>query len=256
MNDTENIHDFDFSLICEYFASLDRQGPGTTAATARALSFLPALTADQRIADVGCGTGASTMVLAQHTPAQIVAVDLFGDFLDKLRNRADTQGYGQRITTIQADMGDLPFEPESLDVIWAEGSIYNIGFKHGIELWRPLLRSGGYLVVSESTWRTPERPAEIEQFWTEAYPEIGLVSRKVSELEQAGYAVEATFALPSQGWEQFYAPAAAAQEQFLARHGGDPTAEGLVANQRHEAALYRRYHNYYDYTFFIARKID
>lgn len=30
--DTPSIHDFDFSLICEYFAALERQGPVNSAA--------------------------------------------------------------------------------------------------------------------------------------------------------------------------------------------------------------------------------
>lgn len=35
--DDLSIHDFDFALICEYFASIDRQGPGSDEATRRAL---------------------------------------------------------------------------------------------------------------------------------------------------------------------------------------------------------------------------
>ena len=30
--------------------------------------------------------------------------------------------------------------------------------------------------------------------------------------------------------------------------------EAFVANQRREAALYRRYHSYYGYAFYIGRK--
>ena len=28
-NENKSIHEFDFSLICEYFSSVERQGPGT-----------------------------------------------------------------------------------------------------------------------------------------------------------------------------------------------------------------------------------
>ena len=145
MQDNDNsIHQFDFSLICEYFSSLHRQGPGSEAATRRALSFLPPLGEDATVADVGCGTGAATMVLAAHTEAQIIAVDLFGDFLRRLRSTAAEQGVAERITTAEADMAAMPIAPNSVDVLWAEGSIYNVGFDRGINLWRPLLKSGGY----------------------------------------------------------------------------------------------------------------
>ena len=41
MNNEEikSVHEFDFTLICEYFSSLKRQGPGSDEATLRALSF-------------------------------------------------------------------------------------------------------------------------------------------------------------------------------------------------------------------------
>lgn len=230
MQDNDNsIHQFDFSLICEYFSSLHRQGPGSEAATRRALSFLPPLGEDATVADVGCGTGAATMVLAAHTEAQIIAVDLFGDFLRRLRSTAAEQGVAERITTAEADMAAMPITPDSVDVLWAEGSIYNVGFDRGINLWRPLLKSGGYLVVSEATWFTPERPMEIENFWLEAYPEIDLISAKVAQLERAGYRVVATFALGENEWQrEFYEPAIEAQHCYLARHGDNPTAVALV----------------------------
>lgn len=38
MSDKEHtIHDFNVSLICEYFSGMERQGPGSTEATVKAL---------------------------------------------------------------------------------------------------------------------------------------------------------------------------------------------------------------------------
>ncbi len=40
MSETDKtIHDFDFKLICEYYAGMERQGPGSPDVTLRALSF-------------------------------------------------------------------------------------------------------------------------------------------------------------------------------------------------------------------------
>ena len=39
-NNHTSIHDFDFTLICNYFKSLERQGPGSPEATQKALSFI------------------------------------------------------------------------------------------------------------------------------------------------------------------------------------------------------------------------
>ena len=32
-NENKSIHEFDFNLICEYFASVERQGPGSREVT-------------------------------------------------------------------------------------------------------------------------------------------------------------------------------------------------------------------------------
>ena len=54
--ENKSIHEFDLELICEYFANLKRQGPGSPEVTIKALSFidnlttnhlLPTLAADQ-----------------------------------------------------------------------------------------------------------------------------------------------------------------------------------------------------------------
>lgn len=73
-DEDHNIHDFDIALICGYFSSMDRQGPGSPEATLRALSFIGNMREGSSIADLGCGTGGQTMVLAQNTPGNITGV--------------------------------------------------------------------------------------------------------------------------------------------------------------------------------------
>ena len=75
-NENKSIHEFDFSLICEYFLSVERQGPGSAETTIKALSFVEGLTDKSLIADLGYGTGGQTITLAQHTPGQITGIDL------------------------------------------------------------------------------------------------------------------------------------------------------------------------------------
>jgi len=51
MGDENNsIHGFDFKLICEYFSSMERQGPGSPETTIKALSFIGNLTDESKIA--------------------------------------------------------------------------------------------------------------------------------------------------------------------------------------------------------------
>lgn len=254
-NENKNIHEFDFNLICEYFSQLDRQGPGSPEVTLKALSFIEALSNTSRIADIGCGTGGQTMVLAQHTPATITGIDLFPRFVEMFNDQALKQKVNDRVKGIVGSMDRLPFQDEELDLIWSEGAIYNIGFERGLNEWRRFLKPGGYLAVSEASWFTDQRPKEIESFWLEAYAEINTIARKVDQLQKAGYTPVATFILPETCWtDHFYAPQFEAQEAFLRQHPGDRTVEELIANQRHEARLYSKYKHYYGYVFYIGKK--
>ena len=82
-DENKSIHEFDFKLICEYFSSMERQGPGSPEVTSKALSFIDSLTNESKIADIGCGTGGQTMVIANHTSGHITGIDLFPDFIDR-----------------------------------------------------------------------------------------------------------------------------------------------------------------------------
>ncbi|NDV82712.1 class I SAM-dependent methyltransferase [Bacteroides sp. 51] len=254
-NENKTIHEFDLQLICDFFSNMERQGPGSPEVTVKALSFIDNLTDKSLIADIGCGTGGQTMVLAQHAPGQITGLDLFPDFIRILNHNAGRLGLQDRVRGIVGSMDDLPFGQEELDLIWSEGAIYNIGFERGLNEWRKFLKTGGYIAVSESSWFTDERPAEIHDFWVDAYPEIDTIPNQVAKIHKAGYLPVATFVLPENCWtEHYFAKKTAAQEVFLNKHAGNKAAEEFSSLQFHEEVLYRKYKEFYGYTFFIAKK--
>jgi ubiquinone/menaquinone biosynthesis C-methylase UbiE len=255
---TENksIHEFDFDLICEYFSAIERQGPGSPEVTLKALSFIENLNSGSRIADIGCGTGGQTMVLAQHTPGEITGIDLFPAFIDLFNQNAARLNLQHRVKGITGSMENLLFQENELDVIWSEGAIYNIGFERGLNEWRKFLKPGGTIAVSEASWFTEKRPEEIHNFWMEAYPKIDTIPNKVAQLQKAGYVPVATFILPENCWtDHFYIPQVAAQEAFLKKYAGNKTAEEFVASERREAELYARFKDYYGYVFYIGKKV-
>jgi len=255
-DENKTIHEFDFELICEYFSSIERQGPGSPEVTIKALSFIDNLTTDSQIADIGCGTGGQTMVLARHTSGHITGIDLFPTFIDIFNLNANKFNLQDRINGIVGSMENLPFQNEELDLIWSEGAIYNIGFARGLNEWNRFLKTGGYIAVSEASWFTNERPAEIDKFWQDAYPEIDTVSNKVAQMQNAGYIPKANFILPENCWtEHFYAPQVSAQKNFLKKYKGNKIAEEFIGNQRYEAELYYKYKEYYGYVFYIGKKI-
>lgn len=259
MEHNDNIHginDFDFNLICEYFSSTKRQGPGSDSSTLKALGLIGEIPRDADIADLGCGTGSSALVLARTLGKKLTALDLFPQFIDILHSRAEEEGLEKLIDGTVGSMENLPFAEDSLDLIWCEGAIYNIGFERGMNEWSRLVKHGGYIAVTEPSWLTDERPEEIESFWNEAYPEVETVPVKIQKMMNAGFVPVGSFVLPDECWTtHFYIPQRKAQEIFLERHAGNSFAAELVKNQRHEAEMYARYKGYYGYVFYIGRKI-
>ena len=255
-NNHNTIQEFDVNLICDFFLNTNRQGPGSPEATLKALSFINNLTVQSLIADLGCGTGGQTMVLAQHTPGSITGLDFFPEFIECFNRNAEKLNLQDRVKGVVGSMDALSFEKESLDLIWSEGAIYNIGFEQGLNEWRQYLRKGGYIAVSEASWFTPQRPAEIYDFWMAHYTEIDTIPNKVAQMQNAGYVPVATFILPENCWtEHYFAPCCKIQQAFLEKHQGDKIVEELIAGQRLEMELYHKYKEFYGYVFYIGKKI-
>ncbi len=245
---------YDLQLVVDLHADGARQGPGGDEETTLALTLagLPGKS-DLKIADIGCGTGASTLVLARELEAQITAVDRFDEFLTRLETAAADVG---GITTLAASMDALPFAAASLDAIWSEGAIYNMGFAAGVQAWRRFLKPDGILAVSELTWLTHQRPAALQTFWEDEYPEVDTASAKFAVLERCGFSPVGYFVLPERCWlENYYDPLQARFANFLERHANSPEAQAVVADHTHEIERYERHSSFFGYGFYIARKV-
>lgn len=247
----------DDTLLIDLHKQGQRQGPGGDAETELALHLARIdRAAPLQVADIGCGTGASTLVLARCLNAQITAVDRVQVFLDQLTGRAENAEVVGRISTLACAMEHLPFAREELDLIWSEGAAYNLGFETAVTEWRPFLKPGGVLVASEITWLTDSRPAQLQTHWDGEYPEIDLASAKIRVLERHGYAPIGYFVLPEHCWlDEYYRPLQARFAGFLNRHGNSLEARELVTAEQREIALYETYKAHIGYGVYIARRM-
>jgi len=246
----------ELELIIDLHKNSERQGPGSEEETLRALEFMN-LSSDRnlKIADIGCGSGGQTITLSQNLNGEIIAVDLFSEFLDELNEKSQKLGLKEKIKTLEKSMDDLPFNNEEFDIIWSEGAIYNLGFENGIKKWKDYLKVGGFLAVSEITWITNSRPKEIEEFWTQEYPEIDTASNKIKILENNGYSLVGYFYLTQNSWiENFYKPMEERFDTFIERNNNSELARKVVKENKFEIDLYLKYKDYYNYGFYIARK--
>jgi SAM-dependent methyltransferase len=236
------------------FESLPRQGPGCTGATKKAFSYLPPVPADAEILDVGCGSGTQTRDLAALTRGTITAVDNHQPFLDSLTRWAAKQGMQGRIRTVCASMDALPFEKGQFDLIWSEGAIFIVGFEQGLKIWKPFLKKGGYMVVSDADWFEPNPPKELMDWWeSEGYVPVSEEEMK-ERVKRAGLRLVATYRLPEAGWwDNYHVPMLARVAEFRKSHGSDPGNAALLDAFEHEAEMYRKYKRYYGYTFFVMQ---
>ncbi len=158
--------------LLRLFQGASRRGPGSEASTRRALALCP-LPARPVVADLGCGSGASTLVLARSLQVPVLALDADGTSLDDLWEAARSQGLLSLIQPRTGDMAAPGLAPESLDLLWSEGAIAHIGWSTGLREWKPFLRPGGVLAVTDATWFEADPPAEARQAWEQWYSGMG-----------------------------------------------------------------------------------
>ena len=108
------------ALLCALFEGLDRLAPGSDAATKRALGLIDGLPSRPAVADIGCGAGAASLILAEATGGTVAAVDIHPPFLQHLTARAAARGLGGQVHAVAADMARPPFPDRAFDLIWSE----------------------------------------------------------------------------------------------------------------------------------------
>lgn len=108
-------------MLVEAHKGLDRLGPGSSNATLQALRFIEGLDEYSVLANLGCGTGGESLLLAQYMPGTIIGLDMFEDFVSVFNQQAHDLNLDNRVKAIAGKIEELPFEPLSLDVIWSEG---------------------------------------------------------------------------------------------------------------------------------------
>ena len=246
----------DLSLLVDLHRGSRRQGPGGDDETRLAIT-LSRLRGRRglQIADIGCGTGASTRVLAGELDADVVAVDCFPEFLQELEASIAGTAAEPRVRTQVASMEALPFAERSLDAIWSEGAIYNMGFLAGIRAWRRFLKPSGVLAVSELTWLTDSRPQALHQHWVAEYPEVDTAAAKIRALEDSGYTPLGYFVLPPHCWlDNYYRPLQGRLPSFLSRHAGSADASAIAAAEEQEIALYEQNSAFVSYGYYIAMR--
>ncbi|MFM9843412.1 MAG: class I SAM-dependent methyltransferase [Dongiaceae bacterium] len=243
------------AIFFELHSGLPREGPGNRESTARALALAGVLPAAPRILDIACGPGMQTMDLASLLPAaRITAVDMHEPFLEELRRRAKAAGVADRIEILRGDMAALPFPPASFDLIWCEGAAYIMGVGNALRVWRPLLRAGGKLALTDAVWLKPDPPEPVKRCWAE-YPAMADIETNRKLVRDCGYELLGDFVLPDAAWwDDYYGPMENRLLELAPKYASDPVANAILLESSGEIELFRLHSAYFGYVFLVTAK--
>jgi len=237
----------DWDVFMKVHSGMARQGPGDDASTERAYRMIDAGDAPL-IADIGCGPGMQTRKLAS-MGADVFALDFFTQYLQELRAEDPS------IPLIQGDMNSPPLKTGLFDIVWSEGAIYIMGFKHALRQWGRYLKEGGYIAVTEVTWLSDDTPCELREFWESGYPAITDIEGNLKTLREAGYEPLGHFPLPEKSWyEDYYDIIRPKAEAMMEEYSGDDDATKTLQAELDEITLFEKYSDFYGYVFYIMRK--
>jgi ubiquinone/menaquinone biosynthesis C-methylase UbiE len=241
-------------IFFDIHKDLPREGPGDSNSTAQAFSLLKDLPPNPLILDIGCGPGMQTLNLAYLKNNRLLAVDNHQPFLTQLKHHAQTMAGQNQIILTNASMFDLPFPANSFDAIWAEGSIYIIGFEKGLLTWQALLKPGGYLAVTEISWLKPDPPQEVVSYWLAEYPGMRSIGENLKIIQTAGYHDIGHFTLPpSSWWTDYYTPIEKRIQALREKYRDNPKANDMLDATQKEIETYRKYSNWYGYVFYVMK---
>lgn len=236
------------------FDGLERHGPGSVASTLKALSSLPSLPHDGLITDIGCGSGASTLPLADATVCKINAFDLRRPYIDLLEKKLERRNLLGRVTPIVADMNELPLAAASVDLIWSEGTIYIIGFDHGLSLWKRFLKPKGCIAVTELSWLNTSPSEKAKSFWTNDYPGIRSIPENIFAFGKAGFQLVTSFSLPPDdfynGYYELLEPRA---QKMKSACPTDEAAQNAANAILKEIEVWQECKGDFSYVFYVAQ---
>ena len=244
----------DMDIFFEIHKDLPREGSGRDEYTQKAFEMIPKIE-KPKILDIGCGPGLQAIKLAKLTDGKITGIDIHQPYLNQMEESVKKEKLSDRIKILNKSMFNMDFPEEHFDIIWAEGSIFIIGFERGLVEWKKFIKPSGYLAVHEMTWLKQNPPEEIRDYWTKVYPAIDSIENNLEIIRKCGYKIIGHFPLPEDAWwELYYDPLEKRLKKLTKKWENNPKALEMISLEREEIELYRKYHQWYGSVFYVMQK--
>ena len=234
------------------FAEMDKLSPGDDNLSLYVLRSLPKHWFEV-VVDAGCGAGRQTMVLASELRTPIQAVDSYQPFLDRLKQRANEKGIAHLVRAHCMDMKDIPRVFPTIDLLWAEGAAYNIGFANALAIWAKAIRPDGFAVVTELCWLREQTPDPVREFFQSGYPDMQTVPQNIAVAEEAGYKIFNTYTLPKEAWVKDYYDVLEPRAKSLVNHP-DAVVRDFAVETLKEIEAFKASEDSYGYVFYILQR--
>lgn len=244
-------------LMMHLHLNNNRQGPGDENATKLALQLAQIDTTQPfRVADIGCGTGAQTVTLAKLLKGEIIAVDIFDTFLQKMKERIYRQNLQANISMLAASMDDLPFKKKNLTSYGLKVPYTISDSEKVLLIGKIFLRKEAFLLflnyhglqtAALNPWKTS---GSMNILKSVRHPR----KSKYWKMPDTRYS-DILFCRKIVGPKNYYIPLLKSHDNFIRKFGHISLAHKIVETDRQEMEFYSKYKEYYSYGFYIARKI-
>jgi ubiquinone/menaquinone biosynthesis C-methylase UbiE len=246
--------DLDWELLLEIHKDMPRQGSGRDKYTQKAYNMIPEIK-QPKILDIGCGPGMQTIKLAKLSGGKVTGIDIVQQFLDQFQQLIDKENLNDRVKAINQSMEDIKFPEGFFDIIWAEGSIFIMGFEKGLSEWKKYIKAEGYLAVHEMAWLQKNPPKEISDYWKRVYPNIATIEKNLKIIEKCKYKVIGYFPLPEDAWwDLYYTPLEKRLKNLRVKFKDNQKAMDMINEEQLEIDLFRKYNSWYGSVFYIMQK--
>ena len=233
------------------FGEMNKLGPGDDAFTRKILNSLSTKKNDL-VVDAGCGTGRQTLVLAKELKSKIHAIDSHEPFLKSLKEKAKQEGIDELVETHCMDMANIPEKFTNIDLLWSEGSAYNIGFSKALSIWAKAMNPTGYVVATELTWLKSDIPSPVKKFFELGYPDMKQNEENIHLVEQLGYKVINTVVLPQSAWLDGYYDQLEPKAKLLMNHENEDVRE-FAQETLQEIEVFKASEGSYGYVFYVLQ---